>query len=95
MQSINDLNIPNEFDIMTFLVKLILNSLDILCESLLVSSNYLLQMTVQENWRYCNKCQGLFFGPNPQGVCPASSPAGGPHSNQPSGKYELMTYREI
>ena|SRR5215204_6069172 len=43
-------------------------------------------MAVQDNWRYCNKCQGLFFGPNSQGVCPA----GGAHSNVPSGNYVLI-----
>jgi hypothetical protein len=33
-------------------------------------------MTVQEDWRYCIRCRGLFFGPNSQGYCPAVS---GPH----------------
>jgi hypothetical protein len=42
----------------------------------------------QENWRWCNKCQGLFFagGPN-KGVCPA----GGEHSHDGSGNYRLPT----
>jgi hypothetical protein len=43
-------------------------------------------MTVQEDWRWCSKCQGLFFGPNSQGACPA----GGGHSNNPSGNYVLI-----
>jgi hypothetical protein len=43
-------------------------------------------MTVQEDWRWCKKCQGLFFGASSQGVCPA----GGAHSNQPSGNYVLI-----
>jgi len=30
----------------------------------------------QDNWRWCNKCQGLFFAGNPTSVCPA----GGQHN---------------
>ncbi len=40
----------------------------------------------QSNWRWCNKCQGLFFGGNPNPVCPA----GGPHNNAGSGNYSLI-----
>ncbi len=42
----------------------------------------------QNNWRWCQKCQGLFFSGNPdQGVCPA----GGVHDASRSGAY-LMTF---
>jgi hypothetical protein len=40
----------------------------------------------QSNWRWCNKCQGLFFGGNAGSVCPA----GGPHSKVGSGNYSLI-----
>jgi len=41
---------------------------------------------VQSNWRWCNKCQGLFFAGNGgQGVCPK----GGGHSAAGSGNYKL------
>jgi len=40
----------------------------------------------QSNWRWCNKCQGLFFGGNPNPVCPA----GGPHDSTGSGNYALV-----
>lgn len=33
-------------------------------------------MATQNNWRWCNKCQGLFFVGSTFGVCPA----GGTHS---------------
>ena len=42
----------------------------------------------QSGWRWCQKCQGLFFSGNPdQGVCPA----GGRHDASRSGAY-LMTF---
>jgi hypothetical protein len=42
----------------------------------------------QENWNFCNKCQGLFFaGNNTLGVCPK----GGQHDNTGSGDYVLAT----
>jgi hypothetical protein len=47
----------------------------------------------QPNWRWCKKCDGLFFAGGPirgaqagHGVCPA----GGQHSTAGSGKYELI-----
>jgi len=39
----------------------------------------------QPNWRWCNKCQGLQFGGNPAGPCPA----GGKHVKAGSGNYSL------
>src|SRR5205814_1663667 len=42
----------------------------------------------QSGWRWCEKCQGLFFSGNPgQGACPA----GGRHDASRSGAY-LMTF---
>ncbi|MBL8041002.1 MAG: matrilysin family metalloendoprotease [Chthonomonas sp.] len=40
----------------------------------------------QSNWRWCNKCQGLFFGGNPNPKCPA----GGEHDKTGSGNYSLL-----
>jgi len=41
----------------------------------------------QDNWRWCRKCQGLFFYGNPtNGVCPA----GGEHDSTSSSNYMLM-----
>ena len=41
----------------------------------------------QIDWRFCHKCQGLFFAGNPsQGVCPADRQ---PHDASQSGKYML------
>src|SRR5258707_25922 len=41
----------------------------------------------QNDWRWCHKCQGLYFAGNPsQGVCPADGQA---HENQGSGNYKL------
>lgn len=43
--------------------------------------------STQANWRWCSKCQGLFFAGTPaKGVCPA----GGPHSDQGSGQYSML-----
>src|SRR5262249_25125856 len=39
----------------------------------------------QHDWRWCNKCQGLFYGALPGSVCPA----GGKHSASGSGNYAL------
>ena len=40
----------------------------------------------QANWRWCSKCQGLWFGPNQaQSTCPE----GGNHSQTGSGNYAL------
>ena len=41
----------------------------------------------QRNWRWCSKCQGLWFGGNPAGPCPA----GGKHVKTGSGNYTLAT----
>jgi hypothetical protein len=41
----------------------------------------------QRNWRWCDKCQGLWFGGGAsQGTCPA----GGTHSKTGSGNYSLV-----
>jgi hypothetical protein len=48
-------------------------------------------MGFQEKWRFCHKCQGLFFSGNPsQGVCPADNQ---PHDASQSGKY-VITFGE-
>jgi len=40
----------------------------------------------QTNWRWCHKCQGMYFGGSAtQGVCPA----GGQHDHTGSGNYDL------
>jgi hypothetical protein len=45
----------------------------------------------QRNWRWCNRCQGLFFGGNPTtGACPL----GGGH-NRGSGNYVMFAYAPI
>ena len=40
----------------------------------------------QDNWRWCNKCQGLFFAGTGLGSCPA----GGAHVKSGTGNYALM-----
>jgi hypothetical protein len=40
----------------------------------------------QGEWRWCSKCQGLFFGGAPSSVCPA----GGAHNKVGSGNYSLI-----
>ena len=40
----------------------------------------------QANWRWCRKCDGMFFGGNPGSVCPA----GGSHDASASGNYSLV-----
>src|SRR5713101_9894980 len=42
----------------------------------------------QGGWRFCQKCQGLFFDgpPNPRGACPAS----GQHDPSASGHYLMV-----
>ncbi len=43
--------------------------------------------TVQEGWRWCDKCQDLFYALNPTlGVCAA----GGAHSTTGSGHYAVV-----
>lgn len=40
----------------------------------------------QRSWRWCSKCQGMWFGGNPAGPCPA----GGTHTKAGSGNYSLV-----
>ena len=40
----------------------------------------------QNNWRWCNKCEGLWFGPN---AAQSNCPQGGTHSSSGSGNYHL------
>src|SRR4030095_3665358 len=40
----------------------------------------------QRDWRWCSKCQGMWFGGNPAGPCPA----GGTHIKTGSGNYSLV-----
>ena len=40
----------------------------------------------QKNWRWCHKCQGLFFAGNAGSHCPA----GGAHDKTGSGNYDLV-----
>lgn len=46
---------------------------------------YLNPNGVQTNWRWCHKCQGLYFAGNPGSRCPA----GGAHDHSGSGNYGL------
>jgi len=41
---------------------------------------------VQSDWRWCHKCEGLFFGGNPGSRCPA----GGAHDSAGSANYSLI-----
>jgi hypothetical protein len=43
--------------------------------------------SVQANWRWCRKCQGLAFAGSPS---PGACPAGGLHDHQGSGDYTLI-----
>jgi hypothetical protein len=59
------------------------------------SGNYILPLEYtgaasQAGWRWCSKCQGLFFGANPGSVCPAS---GGGH--QDSGGYYVLAHNSV
>jgi hypothetical protein len=53
------------------------------------SANYILVLNTnvpgQAGWRWCSKCQGLFFGGNPGSKCPA----GEAHSDTGGGNYVL------
>jgi hypothetical protein len=42
----------------------------------------------QAGWRWCSRCQGLWFGPNQSG---STCPEGGQHSSTGSGDYHLPT----
>jgi hypothetical protein len=47
----------------------------------------------QDNWRWCKKCEGLFFAGHPtQGKCPAD---GQPHSQEGSGDYRLLLLKHL
>jgi len=54
------------------------------------SGAYLLNFDVAErpnfqaNWRWCSRCQGLWYGPGS-----SRCPAGGAHSQEGSGNYVL------
>ena len=53
------------------------------------SAGSVLPSTIQGNWRWCNKCQGLFFG---DGQAGSRCPAGGTHASPTesgSGNYSL------
>ena len=54
------------------------------------SGNYILALdagTGQQNWRWCQMCEGLFFsGNNTLGVCPANKNG---HDGSRSGNYFL------
>lgn len=43
-------------------------------------------LQMQREWRWCSKCQGLWYGGNPAGPCPA----GGSHIKTGSGNYSLV-----
>ncbi len=43
-------------------------------------------VSTQNGWRWCRKCQGLFYAPNGNGRCPA----GGGHNASGSGNYALL-----
>lgn len=43
----------------------------------------------QDDWRWCHKCQGLFYGgKDTRGICPADS---NEHSREGSNNYTLQT----
>lgn len=46
-----------------------------------------LQRVHQRGWRWCNRCQALFYSELGAGVCPA----GGGHDGGGSGKYQLAS----
>lgn len=48
-------------------------------------------VNMQEGWRWCRKCEGMWFGLDPAVSC---CPAGGQHTHEGSGLYQLpMDYR--
>ena len=55
-------------------------------ESVGSTSSPLTIFETQNNWRYCNKCQGLFFAGVNMGVCPT----GDSHDLTGSGDYALV-----
>jgi len=53
----------------------------------LVQNTPVLLPSSQDNWRWCNKCQGLSFGgSSSSGTCPA----GGTHDHAGSGNHDLI-----
>jgi hypothetical protein len=53
--------------------------------------NFSTTVTAQRNWRWCSKCQGLWYSAataNPGGVCPGNNK--GPHTKSGSGDYALF-----
>jgi hypothetical protein len=51
-----------------------------------------INVPMQEGWRWCNKCQGLFFAPNDANISNSRCPAGGTHAplaESGSGSYSL------
>ncbi len=60
------------------------------------SFNYVLAHDIQipygqDNWRWCRKCQALFYGGHAEGVCPK----GGTHDRGPSYNYVLAHDTQI
>ncbi|MBL8192614.1 MAG: hypothetical protein JNM06_02240 [Blastocatellia bacterium] len=55
-------------------------------ESVAQSSSPLTASNTQDGWRWCKKCQGMFFIINSNGVCPK----GGGHDASASGYYRLV-----
>jgi hypothetical protein len=53
----------------------------------LVQNTPVLLPSSQDNWRWCNKCQGLAFGGS---ASPGTCPAGGSHDHAGSGNYDLI-----
>jgi hypothetical protein len=45
----------------------------------------------QNNWRWCHKCQGMYFAGNPGSHCPA----GGPHDHTGSGNYRISHNMQV
>lgn len=54
-------------------------------QSVGTTSSALSANTTQDGWRWCKKCQGMFFSINSAGVCPK----GGGHDGSGSGHYTL------
>ncbi len=53
-----------------------------------VTTKMEVSMATQSNWRWCHKCQGMYFAGNPsQGVCPKDHQA---HDHTGSGNYSLV-----
>jgi Peptidase family M23 len=46
----------------------------------------------QHHWRWCSRCQGMWFGDAETSVCPGN--VGGPHSMSDSGNYSLAVNSE-